>query len=238
MAVSVLGAAGFNYGRTNDFTIVDGTSRMAFAFLTFETAASGGMPTVTSTLGGESLTDFATITTAKGSSMEQVVRIFLADQSLLTTIGTGTKSLVFDVTGGDFPQGYQEHLVQFEGASQSTPSAPVTTWNDSTDAAPSVNVSVTSTGAALVGASSNNYTGSAPTPGTGFTAIYAGSDSSGDNSGITEYKLSVSAGTNAVSITTGGSTATLVSLGGFVVEPLSGGGSIVPHSRFMLTGIG
>jgi hypothetical protein len=225
MAVSALAAGGFNYGLSNAFTVSAGTNRMAVAVITYEATTD---PTTTCTLGGTSLTDYGTLDAATGGgNMEMRARIFLADEATLTTIGTGSKTLLFTQTGGTDLQGRQCMMLQVEGASQSTPSAMVTAYASSSSA-PTLNVSVSSTGAMVIGVGSNNKADVAPTVGAGFTVVYAGGDASGDNAGILEYLPNASAGTNAVTYTTGAATATRNSLGGFVIEPYSAGSSVAP----------
>jgi hypothetical protein len=224
MAVSVLAGSGFNYGLSNAFTIASGTNRMAIAVVTYE-SVDPDVTFDTYTLGGSTLTPYGTLASAVGGAgMEMRARIFLANEALLTTIGTGSKTLAFTKSGGTFDQGYQCSLLQLADASQSTPAAMVTTWSDSSSA-PTLNVTVSTTGALVVGVASDNKSDVAPTVGSGFTLVYAGFDASGDNSGIVEYKANASAGTNAVTYTTGAATATRTALGGFVIEPYAAGAS-------------
>jgi len=213
--MAFVSGTGLNTLTSATVTIPAGTNRMGIIAIPFECTT---IPSpITATLGGTSL---GTATVATSSVGIEGVVLFVANDSLLTTIGTGSKSLSVSMTGGSGIQGRQSVYAFFSGRSQS---APVITTNNNTT--PPMTVSCTAVGSSvdIVAVCGLNNAGTT-TAGSGWTAFYNAADSGGDAQGCGIYQEAVAAGSYTPTVNNTGTPQW--GMVGVVFEAFSAGPSI------------
>lgn len=176
---------GVNTTTSATITVPAGSSRMAVIAVPFECTT---LPSpVTATLNGISL---GTPTIVSSSVGVEVVALFVANDALLTTIGTGSQSFAVSMTGGSGIQGRQVVFAFFSGRSQS---APVITTNNNT--APPITVSSTAVGSNVdICAVCDLNNAGTTTAGSTWTAFYNAADSGADAQAIGIYQAGVASG--------------------------------------------
>jgi hypothetical protein len=214
-------------------TVPSGTNRLGLFALSFEYDSA---PTsVTATLGGEALTALDSGVSTAGGGTEQVVYAFYADEALLTTIGTGSKTLSFSVTGGSGHQGFSSLWEFIVDAAQSAPASADAGSSSNTDT-PTVTINPAAASAVAVAFVGHNAAAATATAGSGYTIDYDAGSSGGDARGVMQHDDNPATGSQACSMTL--SSSTRWAIVAVVVEAAASGGATATSGRKTLLGVG